>query len=298
MRCTIRPTAAGENADSPPAAAKLPLRRRLECLDAVEKEQPSHVERDPFGKPVPPFPGHARTLRKTDAEGKNNSFCAGRTGGQNKGREIPMTPLTIAALGALMVGTRFLSGCSAGPRLILIGVLLILMPLPTAMVLQRSRRWLQRLARVPVARAYPLATGLGLPDRLRAGARAWSLMRYVPGQAGGALVARHHAVMARALPSGIRPNPTACCRARSTARLHGAVLMTGVSGRCSTPSSRRTFRAAARHRHRRPARSQATSPADFIRGIIDQAATLVPVLALVASRLHARHTLSRRVLER
>ena len=47
-----------------------------------------------------------------------------------------MTPLMIAALGALMVATAFLSGLfGMAGGMILIGVLLILMPLPTAMVL-------------------------------------------------------------------------------------------------------------------------------------------------------------------
>ena len=47
-----------------------------------------------------------------------------------------MTPLLIAALGLLMVATAFLSGLfGMAGGLILIGVLLTLMPLPTAMVL-------------------------------------------------------------------------------------------------------------------------------------------------------------------
>ena len=47
-----------------------------------------------------------------------------------------MTPLMIAALGLLMVATSFLSGLfGMAGGLILIGVLLALMPLPTAMVL-------------------------------------------------------------------------------------------------------------------------------------------------------------------
>ena len=47
-----------------------------------------------------------------------------------------MTPLMIAALGALMVATAFLSGLfGMAGGMILIGVLLALMPLPTAMVL-------------------------------------------------------------------------------------------------------------------------------------------------------------------
>ena len=47
-----------------------------------------------------------------------------------------MTPLMIAALGLLMIANAFLSGMfGMAGGLILIGVLLALMPLPTAMVL-------------------------------------------------------------------------------------------------------------------------------------------------------------------
>src|ERR1700686_3604529 len=47
-----------------------------------------------------------------------------------------MTPLMIAALGLLMVATAFLSGLfGMAGGLVLIGVLLALMPLPSAMVL-------------------------------------------------------------------------------------------------------------------------------------------------------------------
>src|SRR5213075_1784518 len=53
-----------------------------------------------------------------------------------RGSERPMTPLVIAALGLLMVATAFLSGLfGMAGGMILIGVLLALMPLPTAMVL-------------------------------------------------------------------------------------------------------------------------------------------------------------------
>jgi uncharacterized membrane protein YfcA len=61
-----------------------------------------------------------------------------------------MTPLIIAALGLLMVATAFLSGLfGMVGGLILIGVLLTLMPLPTAMVLHADG--VQRLARLSLA---------------------------------------------------------------------------------------------------------------------------------------------------
>ena len=73
-----------------------------------------------------------------------------------------MTPIMIAALGLLMVGTAFLSGLfGMAGGLILIGVLLALMPLPTAMVLHaitpmasngwRALLWRKHIRRRPVA---------------------------------------------------------------------------------------------------------------------------------------------------
>ena len=84
-----------------------------------------------------------------------------------------MTPLMIAALGLLMVATAFLSGLfGMAGGLILIGVLLALMPLPTAMVLHAitqmaSNGWRAFLWRAHI-RWRPVC---GLSDRLRAGAR-------------------------------------------------------------------------------------------------------------------------------
>src|SRR5260370_777883 len=53
--------------------------------------------------------------------------------------EIPMTPLMITALGLLMVATAFLSGLfGMAGGLILIGVLLTILPLPSAMVLPKA----------------------------------------------------------------------------------------------------------------------------------------------------------------
>src|SRR3984893_16169927 len=67
---------------------------------------------------------------------QDNSVCARRPSAAELSPEIRMTPLLIAALGLLMVATPFLSGLfGMAGGLILIGVLLTLMPLPTAMVL-------------------------------------------------------------------------------------------------------------------------------------------------------------------
>ena len=113
-----------------------------------------------------------------------------------------MTPLLIAALGLLMVATAFLSGLfGMAGGLILIGVLLTLMPLPTAMVLHAHHAdGLERLARLSVAQPYPVAAGLGLSDRMRAGAAAWSLTHYVPDKPVALLLLGVTPFMARLTP--------------------------------------------------------------------------------------------------
>ena len=73
-----------------------------------------------------------------------------------------MTPILIAALGILMVGTAFLSGLfGMAGGLILIGVLL---HHPAAAdgdgAACGHADGVERLARLPVARAYPLAASL------------------------------------------------------------------------------------------------------------------------------------------
>src|SRR5437016_14570695 len=95
-----------------------------------------------------------------------------------------MTPLLIAALGLLMVATAFLSGLfGMAGGLILIGVLLALMPLPTAMVLHaitqmasngwRALLWRAHIRRRPAAR-YLIGRRRGLTP--------WSLPPRLPGQ--------------------------------------------------------------------------------------------------------------------
>ena len=93
-----------------------------------------------------------------------------------------MTPLMIAALGALMVATAFLSGLfGMAGGMILIGVLLMLMPLPTAMVLHaitqmasngwRAFLWRAHIRWRPVF-VYLIGCALALG--------VWSIARYVP----------------------------------------------------------------------------------------------------------------------
>ena len=93
-----------------------------------------------------------------------------------------MTPLLIAALGLLMVATAFLSGLfGMAGGLILIGVLLTILPLPSAMVLHaitqmasngwRAFLWRSHIRWRPVA-IYLIGCAVALA--------AWSITRYVP----------------------------------------------------------------------------------------------------------------------
>ena len=107
-----------------------------------------------------------------------------------------MTPLLIAALGLLMVATAFLSGLfGMAGGLILIGVLLTILPLPSAMVLHAitqmaSNGWRAFLWRAHI-RWRPV---FDLSDRLRAGARRLVDHPLRAGQADRAAAARGHAV--------------------------------------------------------------------------------------------------------
>src|SRR3981081_1504136 len=106
-----------------------------------------------------------------------------------------MTPLMIAALGLLMVATAFLSGLfGMAGGLILIGVLLTILPLPSAVVFHAITQSASNGRGAPflVARLYPLAAGVHLSDRMRAGARRLVDHALRAGKADGAAVARHH----------------------------------------------------------------------------------------------------------
>src|SRR4029077_6788735 len=114
--------------------------------------------------------------------GQGNSVCAVRPSKAQMMPENIMSPILIAALGALMVATAFLSGLfGMAGGLILIGVLLTILPLPSAMVLHAitqmaSNGWRAFLWRAHI-RWRPVfvyligcAVALGL----------WSITRYVP----------------------------------------------------------------------------------------------------------------------
>src|SRR3978361_1938835 len=113
---------------------------------------------------------------------QDNSVCAGRTGKAEKLGRCEMSALMIAALGLLMVATAFLSGLfGMAGGLILIGVLLTILPLPSAMVLHaitqmasngwRAFLWRDHIRGRPVS-VYLIGCALALG--------AWSITRYVP----------------------------------------------------------------------------------------------------------------------
>jgi uncharacterized membrane protein YfcA len=214
-----------------------------------------------------------------------------------------MTPLMIAALGALMVATAFLSGLfGMAGGLILIGVLLALMPLPTAMVLHaitqmasngwRALLWRAHIRWRPVF-VYLIGCGAALG--------VWSIMRYVPDKPIALLMLGITPFMARMLPADIKPNPDSVWQGATYGSIcMGLMLMTGVSGPLLD-----TFFLGGNFQRREIIATKATCQVAshftkliYFGGIIDQAATLNPTLALVAvAASMLGTTLSRRVLE-
>jgi uncharacterized membrane protein YfcA len=214
-----------------------------------------------------------------------------------------VTPLVIAALGLLMIATAFLSGLfGMAGGLILIGVLLALMPLPTAMVLHaitqmasngwRAFLWRAHIRWRPVA-VYLIGCALALA--------VWSIARYVPDKPIALLLLGVTPFMARMMPSGLNPNPDSAWQgALYGSTCMGLMLMTGVSGPLMD-----TFFLGAKFDRRSIVATKATCQVAshftkliYFGGIIDQAATLDPMLALVAiSASMLGTTLARRILE-
>ena len=118
-----------------------------------------------------------------------------------------------------MVATAFLSGLfGMAGGLILIGVLLTILPLPSAMVLHaitqmasngwRAFLWRSHIRWRPVA-IYLIGAALALG--------AWSITRYVPDKPIALLLLGVTPFMARLTPRGLKPNPDSIGRAASTA---------------------------------------------------------------------------------
>src|SRR4030081_3450642 len=214
-----------------------------------------------------------------------------------------MTPLLIAALGLLMVATAFLSGLfGMAGGLILIGVLLTILPLPSAMVLHaitqmasngwRAFLWRSHIRWRPVA-VYLIGCALALG--------LWSITRYVPDKPIALLLLGVTPFIARMMPKDIKPNPDSVWQGSFYGTVcMGLMLMTGVSGPLMD-----TFFLGAKFDRRSIVATKATCQVAshftkliYFGGIIDQAATLDPVLAgvaVAASMLGT--TLARRILE-
>jgi uncharacterized protein len=214
-----------------------------------------------------------------------------------------VTALMMTGLGGLMVATAFLSGLfGMAGGMILIGVLLMLMPLPSAMVLHaitqmasngwRAFLWRAHIRWRPVC-VYLIGCALAL--------LLWSITRYVPDKPTALLLLGVTPFLARILPSEIKPNPDSVWQGTLYGSIcMGLMLMTGVSGPLLD-----TFFLGGNFERRAIIATKATCQVAshltkliYFGGIIDQAATLDPrlaVIAVAASMLGT--TLSRRVLE-
>ncbi len=214
-----------------------------------------------------------------------------------------MSPLMIAALGVLMVATAFLSGLfGMAGGLILIGVLLALMPLPTAMVLHaitqmasngwRALLWREHIRWRPVA-VYLVGCALALA--------LWSITRYVPDKPVALLLLGVTPFMARLMPRNLTPNPESIWQGAFYGSIcMGLMLMTGVSG----PLMDTFFLGGKFGRREIVATKAACQVAShftkliYFGGIIDQTATLDPKLAAIAvAASMLGTTLARRILE-
>src|ERR1700731_3259960 len=193
-----------------------------------------------------------------------------------------MTPLMIAALGLLMVGTSFLWGLfGMAGGLILIGVLLALMPLPTAMVLHAitqmaSNGWRAFLLRRHI-RWRPVAVYLiGCAVALA----AWSITRYVPDKPVALLLLGVTPFMARLMPANLKPDPDSIWQGTFYGSIcMGLMLMTGVPGPLLA-----TIFLGGKFDRREVAAPRPTCRVGsnftkliYFGGIIDQASTLDPV---------------------
>ena len=144
-----------------------------------------------------------------------------------------MSPLLILALTAIMVATAFLSGIfGMAGGLILIGILLVLLPLPEAMALHavtqmasngwRGALW-WRHVRWRTVGVYLIGCLLALV--------AWSLWRYVPSKPVALIGLGITPFLVRLLPGGLKPDPDSAPQTVIYGVLCTTLmLLTGVSG--------------------------------------------------------------------
>jgi uncharacterized protein len=198
-----------------------------------------------------------------------------------------MPPLVVSALCAAMVATAFLSGIfGMAGGLILIGILLVMLPVPDAMMLHgvtqfasngwRALLWWRHVRWRAVA-AYMLGAGAAL--------LAWSFWRYVPDKAVALLMLGLTPFLVRLAPAGWRPNPESLRQGA----LYGAacmtlILLTGVAGPLID-----SFFLGGRLDRREIVASKAmcqvfghAAKLLYFGAVIDQAASLDPLVAILA----------------
>ena len=198
-----------------------------------------------------------------------------------------MTALMMLFLCLLMLATSFLSGIfGMAGGMILIGVLLVLLPVQTAMVLHavtqiasngwRALLWHKHVRWAPVA-AYVFGCVLALS--------AWSLFRYVPSTPVALVFLGVTPFLVKLFPSGWQPNP----ESHAQGIAYGTVcmtlmLLTGVAGPLVD-----SFFLGGKLDRREIVATKAmcqiishTLKLAYFGGIIEQAGTLDPVLAVLA----------------
>jgi uncharacterized membrane protein YfcA len=214
-----------------------------------------------------------------------------------------MTPLLIAGLAIVMLATSFLSGLfGMAGGMILLGVLLAVLPVPAAMVLHavtqmasngwRGLLW-HRHVRWSAVGAYVGGCALAL--------LLWSLVRYVPSKPVAFILLGLTPFLARLVPARLRPDP----ESKVQGVIYGgictsAMLLTGVSGPLLD-----TYFLGGRLDRREIVATKAVCQVVghamklvYFGGVVEQAAALDPVLAVVAVLASVLGTtLARRYLE-
>jgi hypothetical protein len=189
----------------------------LEGLDAVHEGKLAHS-----------------TIRKTEPDAQDNSVCLGRPTGSSRLRErIVMSLILTAVVLATMVATCLpLRHFGMAGGLILIGVLLVIMPVPEAMMLHgvtqmasngwRGLLWVKHV-RWSAIGAYLAGCAAAL--------LLWSLWRYVPSKAVALLLLGGAPFLVRLVPARFKPDPESIVQGS----IYGVIcmtllLLTGVSG--------------------------------------------------------------------
>ena len=213
-----------------------------------------------------------------------------------------MTPLFIASLSLIIVATSFVSGIfGMAGGMILMGILIVVMPLPAAMMLHavtqmasngwRALLWWRHIRWRPVG-FFVLGSTLALA--------AWSFILYVPSKP-IALIFLGVTPILLYLPASLKPNPESRRQAVGYGLVSMALmLMAGVSG----PLIDSYFLGGKLDR-REIIASKAicqivchAMKLVYFGGLIDQAAALDPVLAVLAiGAAMLGTTLAKRILE-